>query len=159
LANGKYSFDKVFSSDLGRAYETARLALPEHELTVDPRLREIHFGAFEGRNLEHLEATEHEEFRAWWNSPYERTLVGGESMADLRARVEAWRSEQNGTTNIAVFTHGGVIRDALWRETSPPVDGAWSFILDNASLTVISYGKRRNTILRVNDCAHLETEN
>jgi broad specificity phosphatase PhoE len=157
LAHGGYSFDKVFSSDLGRAYETATLALPEREIAVDPRLREIHFGVFEGRNLDQLQEAERTELSVWWKAPYERALAGGgESMADLRTRVEAWRAELNGATNIAVFTHGGVIRDALWRETSPPSEGAWSFSLDNTSLTVIQYTRRRNLILRVNDCAHLE---
>lgn len=157
LASGGYRFDKVFSSDLGRAHETARLSLPDREITVDPRLREIHFGVFEGRSLEQLEEAERAELTGWWRSPYQRALTGGgESMADLRARVEAWSAELDGVSQIAVFTHGGVIRDALWRETSPPVEGAWSFALDNTGLTVINYTSRRNVILRVNDCAHLE---
>jgi broad specificity phosphatase PhoE len=160
LRNGEYRFDKVYCSDLGRAQETARIALPEVELTVDARLREIHFGVFEGKNLQKLEALEahlREELSGWWRSPYDRALSGGgESMADLRARVDAWRAELEGVSRIAVFTHGGVIRDALWRETSPPLEGAWSFLIDNTSLTVITYTAKRNLIERVNDRAHLE---
>lgn len=152
-----YHFDKVYSSDLGRALQTARMALPQADITVDPRLREVNFGVFEGKNMEKLEAAEREELSGWWRSPYETTLRGGgESMADLRARVDAWRAELVGVTRIAVFTHGGVIRDALWRETSAPREAAWSFLIDNTSLTVITYTDRRNLIERVNDCAHLE---
>ena len=158
LANGSYTFDKVYSSDLGRAHETALLALPDAEIIVDPRLREIHFGIFEGRNLDKLEEAERAELSGWWKSPYDRALRGGgESMTDLRARVDAWRAELEGAKEIAVFTHGGVIRDALWRETSPPHDGAWSFQIDNTSMTAITYSSRRNLILKVNDCAHLES--
>lgn len=158
LSHGPYRFDRVFSSDLSRALETARLALPEAEIAVDRRLREIHFGAFEGLSHERLEGPQREELTSWWKSPYERALSGGgESMRDLRERIEAWRRELQGASNIAVFTHGGVIRDALWRETNPPVDGAWSFLLENTGITVIRYAASRNLILRVNDHAHLES--
>lgn len=159
-----YRFDRVYSSDLGRALETARLALPQAEIVVDPRLREIHFGALEGRTLEELRPEEGEEFKRWWASPYDTMLSGGgESMASVRQRVDAWRAEL-GDGNIAVFTHGGVIRDALWRETSPPAQGSWSFQVDNTSLTEIAYNEirpggvpnLRARILRVNDHAHLE---
>lgn len=55
-----------------------------------------------------------------------------------------------------VFSHGGVIRDRLWRETGPPPKGAWSFSVENTSLTVIDYEPHRSLIQRVNDHAHLE---
>ncbi len=156
LAHGPYRFDRVYSSDLERASVSARLALPDHEITQDSRLREIHFGIFEGRSLEQLEPEERKELLTWWKLPYQRALPGGESMSDLRRRVDEWRSELAPHSHIAVFTHGGVIRDTLWRETTPPVHGAWSFQIDNASLTVINYTPRRNLIQRVNDVAHLE---
>jgi broad specificity phosphatase PhoE len=157
LLKSPYAFDAVYSSDLGRALETARLALPNVEIRIDPRLREIHFGAFEGRAFDQLDPAQRDEVSSWWRSPYDRALPGGgESMAELRSRVDSWRLEQEAGLRIAVFTHGGVIRDALWRETSPPAEGAWSFVIDNTSLTVIAYSERRNLIARVNDCAHLE---
>lgn len=158
LASGGYRFDKVYSSDLSRANETARIALPQADILVDSRLREINFGVFEGLNHDKIEGVQRDELTRWWKSPYDCALSGGgESMKDLRARVGAWRDEQEGATNIAVFTHGGVIRDALWRETSPPVDGAWSFFLENTGITVVSYSSQRNLIRRVNDHAHLES--
>lgn len=157
FARGGFHFDKVFSSDLGRALETGQLALPETEFCVDPRLREIHFGVFEGRSMPELEELERTEVMGWWRSPYASALRGGgESMQDLRRRVEEWRSELASLRHVAVFTHGGVIRDALWRETTPPEDGSWSFLIENTSLTVISYSSGRNVIERVNDRGHLE---
>ncbi len=166
LKQASYTFDRVYSSDLGRALETARIALPQADIIVDPRLREINFGAFEGRSLDQLEAQERDEFSRWWASPYQTQLSGGgESMNCLRQRIDAWRAELSEVTSIAVFTHGGVIRDALWRETTPPADGSWSFQVDNTSLSVITYNEvgpgsavhLRARILRVNDHAHLES--
>ena len=166
LLQANTSFDRVYSSDLGRALETAQIALPEAQIIIDPRLREINFGAYEGRTLEQLGQQEQEEFRRWWASPYQTELSGGgESMTQLRQRIDAWRQDLEDDSHIAVFTHGGVIRDALWKETSPPSDGGWSFQVDNTSLTVIAYNEigpggappLRARILRVNDHAHLES--
>lgn len=159
LARLKLRFDLVVSSDLSRASETAELALAELEagpLLCDPRLREIKFGSLEGKTKAEFSDQEREHAAKWWRSPYDiQVQGGGESMSDLRRRVDAWMSELPDQGAVLVFSHGGVIRDRLWRETSPPKDGEWSFSIDNTSLTVIDYG-RRNTIRRVNDHAHLE---
>lgn len=159
-----YRFDQIVCSDLGRAVETAALVFPEQTVEPDPRLREIHFGRFEGQRWSELSSQEQDELERWWRSPYDFALSGGgESMAEVRHRVDAWLKEQRSGLHpesapwrLAVVTHGGVIRDALWRETSPPSHGAWSFQIENTSLTVIAYESERRLIQRTNDCAHLE---
>ncbi len=152
-----YRFDAIYTSDLTRAHQTATLAAAGQKLVVDSRLREINFGRFEGCSPKDLTLEEQEEVRQWWRFPY-RTKIGGggESMACLRSRVDQWMKELPQNGRVAVFTHGGVIRDALWRETGPPQDGSWSFWINNSSLTVIRYSSDRNLITRVNDDAHTE---
>ena len=46
-------FDLVYSSPLGRAVHTAKLAAPETELRIDDRLIEMEFGPYEGMDLTH----------------------------------------------------------------------------------------------------------
>lgn len=161
LARLELTFDQVVSSDLGRARETAELVLAAWpnapNLSLDIRLRELKFGCLEGKSKDDFTPHEREHAARWWNSPYEITLEGGgESMLCLRQRVDAWMDELPLEGNFLVFSHGGVIRDRLWRETGPPPAGAWSFSVENTSLTVIDYGPQRNLIQRVNDHAHLE---
>lgn len=97
------AFDGVWSSDLGRAVETARLARGGARL--DARLRELDFGELEGRLWDELPA----EARRALLTFAEDGPPGGERVADLRKRVHAWLADLGGGRHL-VFTHGGVIR-------------------------------------------------
>ena len=48
------SFDAVYSSDLKRAHNTAKLALPGADIMLDKRLREISFGSLEDKTQAEL---------------------------------------------------------------------------------------------------------
>ncbi|MGH2711640.1 MAG: histidine phosphatase family protein [Actinomycetota bacterium] len=99
----RLSPDRVWSSDLVRAVETARLAATEP--TVDPRLRELDFGDLEGLRWGELTPS------------LQKALVrfegfeapGGESVEELRERVHGF-TEELGPGRHLLVTHGGVIR-------------------------------------------------
>lgn len=149
-------FDAVYSSDLQRAAETGRLALPETEIRIDSRLREINFGIYEGKTRESLTQEEQKSVFGWWANPYTRKLQGGESMECLNRRVFDWMQELPTEADICVFCHGGVVRNAVWQVVGKPMAGDWSVAVDNTSLTVIEYDSERNLVSRLNDAAHLE---
>jgi len=96
-------FDGVWSSDLSRAVATARLAWGEPR--TDARLREINFGALEGRDWTTLDPaykTALSDFDGF-NPP------GGETLIEVRDRVESFLAELPSGRHL-LFTHGGVIR-------------------------------------------------
>ncbi len=97
------SFAGVWSSDLVRSIETAKLAFSEPE--IDARLREIDFGEIEGERWDLTDFRIRESFRDFesFQAP------GGESMAELRERVTAFLAGLTDGTHL-VFAHGGVIR-------------------------------------------------
>lgn len=103
-------FDRVFSSDLARAYETADEALPGCDYELAPLLREINIGNLSNKPLTNLTP----EFRA-------RQAVagfsdfGGETNEQFRERVNAFKDylatlELN---TVALFTHSGWLRTML----------------------------------------------
>lgn len=101
LAGRRYA--GVWSSDLRRAAETARLAygMP----MFDARLREIHFGALEGLSWDELSADQQAgllDFDAF-------VAPGGESFAAFRFRIADFVEGLDDGEHL-VFTHGGVIR-------------------------------------------------
>jgi alpha-ribazole phosphatase len=84
-----------------------RLHIP---LLVDGRLSELHMGAFEGRSFLELERVP--AFSTWMRNWPTASPPGGETLAQLAARVAAWKRERDepreGT--LLAFTHAGPIR-------------------------------------------------
>lgn len=152
----KKAFDLVYSSDLERCRQTAELALPQVEALTDIRLREINFGIYEGKSKETLTPEEAEAVQRWWIEPYREKLEKGESMTCLNLRLEDFLAALPNESEVAIFTHGGVIRNAIWQVVGAPHEGAWSVQIDNTSLTVVEYTSHRTLIHHINDRAHLE---
>jgi probable phosphoglycerate mutase len=96
-------FAGVWSSDLGRAVRTARLAWGEPRR--DPRLREISFGVLEGASWARL-APHHKEALLRFEGFHP---TGGESLAQVRERVFDFLAGLTPGRHL-LFTHGGVIR-------------------------------------------------
>ena len=123
--------DVVWTSPRLRARETAMAISPEP--LVDDDLRELDFGEFEGRTFDEIAASEPEIYRAWMETPTRVRFPGGESYADLKARVvpsleRIWGEH----ASSIVVTHGGVIRAAL---------AAWLDIPDEAIFRIdLGYG-------------------
>jgi probable phosphoglycerate mutase len=98
-----HRFDSVWSSDLDRTVTTARLAWGEP--TPEPRLREVDFGAWEGRDYDDVDPTVAEvfmRFRAF-------EIPGGDSHVDFRRRVRSFVDDLDPGRHL-LFVHGGVIR-------------------------------------------------
>jgi broad specificity phosphatase PhoE len=101
--------DIVFSSDLARALETARIALPGVVVEPDARLRELNFGAFDGRTYEENVAAHGALFRAWMDDPYAVRPPQGELLGELEARVGEWLAALPAAGRIVAFTHAGAM--------------------------------------------------
>lgn len=104
------NFDKVYSSDLKRALETARIALPGHEYETTSLLREIRLGSLEGQPLTAIT----DENRA--RIPTEGyAMYGGESNEEFKKRVTDFLKtvETAEAENVIAFSHAGFVRAVL----------------------------------------------
>lgn len=110
--------DRLFTSDLRRCLELASElgALIGHTPDVDARLREQSMGRWEGLAWEMITKAEPTAVTAYWDNYYRARPSGGESVADLEARVVAWWREtfpRERGRRIAIVTHIGAIRVLL----------------------------------------------
>ncbi|MDP1509636.1 histidine phosphatase family protein [Paenibacillus sp. CMAA1739] len=129
-----HSFARIYCSDLMRCRQTLQIILPESTLSsecslsampplMEPRLRELHFGEWDGQTYDMLKDVAL--YRAWIDEPQRITPPGGESWNHFVNRLRefldslfAWRialKVQPTVSNAAppsvlVVTHGGVIR-------------------------------------------------
>lgn len=110
----------LWSSDLSRCEQTAR-QLASHwglRLNVDPRLAELSCGEWEGRTWAEIAQHDGERLDAWMSAWQVKAPPGGETIAQLEARVAAvWPHVQEGAL---VVTHAGVIRALRVRD-----GGSW----------------------------------
>jgi broad specificity phosphatase PhoE len=119
------------ASPLLRARETmeimrAELGLPRQGSRTDDRLREIHYGHWEGELWNELPAKDPQGFAAREADKWAWRPTGGESYRDLSARVGQWLAEVE--RDAVVAAHGGVMR--VLRGLSLGLQPAEIFLLD-----------------------------
>lgn len=104
---------QVHASPLRRAVESARLLRLESP-NLDPRLMEMNYGDWEGATWAELEARYGDALAVRERRGIHFRPDGGESPADLKARLSSWMNQIRGRRQDSVaVTHKGVIRMAL----------------------------------------------
>ena len=136
--------DAAEASDLCRAFHTAEGALRHHSLPIvkNPAFREIFAGEWENRLFDELERSYPEQWHIWREDIGHARPVGGESVADLAARI--YRAfddlvERRRGKTVLVATHATPIRMLKCRALGIPVKEAYRVPwAPNASLTEIT---------------------
>jgi 2,3-bisphosphoglycerate-dependent phosphoglycerate mutase len=154
----------VYSSDLGRAHQTAQSISQATGLPVIPHegLRERRFGLFEGKTFDEISETWPEHHQNWrkripeWEPP-----EGGESLLQLRERVTRTVSalaEKHPGEQIVVVAHGGVL-DTLYRvATGQEVNAPRTWQMPNASINRLLWTPSGFTLVGWSDTQHLDNE-
>lgn len=161
-----FKIDELYSSDLIRAVQTAEVVnqFIHQEHIIRENIREISFGDMEGKSQEYI-SEHYKEFKIEQMSltndiPY----PGGECGQDVynRAIVTIDEIIHSNKQNIAVVTHGGVIRALLAGLIGMEMGKRFLFgiSLENTSITQLIYEKDDNRfyLQRFNDYSHLETQ-
>lgn len=154
--------DALYSSDLGRAQETARhvAAATSLELRIDGGLRERSFGILEGKTWDEIARDHPDDARLLAADP-SHAMPGGESLVQFRDRVTgALRrlAREVGAGTIAVVTHGGVL-GVLYRVAMEiPLDAPRTYETLNAGVNHFRFVDDRWSIVRWGDADHLEID-
>lgn len=139
----KFEFAALYSSDLRRALETAQIigkairsaAVPE------PRLREIHLGAWQKMLSSDIQTQYPDEFQRWHSSPLSARPPGGEDILTLAARVLEAVNEiiaRHPDQRVGVVAHELPIAVIVCRSMDLPLEhlrdmiprtGAWSEVI------------------------------
>ena len=151
------TFDQVYSSDLKRAHDTAQLALPDADIILDKRLREISFGVLEDKTQDELSDDERDIYVHVKADRFNRAAPGGESWSEHVKRTESWLADLPKTGRVAAFAHGGCVRALVFSILQHhPKNYEWNVVAHNTSISKFSFGESGAFILSLNDAAHLE---
>jgi broad specificity phosphatase PhoE len=135
--------DRVISSDLARASSSAGVLARAWQLPVaeEPRLREMHFGAWEGLTFAEARAASGAGFDTWAASWSTTRVPEGEGFTDVHARVSAWwRATGEGLSGTTcIVAHGGSIRALLVELFQRRLDQAFEFACDHAHVSVVRF--------------------
>ncbi len=132
----RFAFAAIYSSDLARARQTAEIIAGEISLPVkiEPRLREINQGKWEGMLVEDIKAR----YASLWSQrtvdPASVRPPGGETVAEVAARVYAALDDIARlfpTERVLVVSHGLSIATAICRDKGIPLGQAYTVIPDN----------------------------
>jgi broad specificity phosphatase PhoE len=112
------------------------------EPLVVPHFAEQHLGEWQGQERKAFYEARGVGTHTLWFAPADERPPGGESFADLVARVvpaiERLNAEHAGRDIVAV-THGGTIRAAVAHALGLPPQAALGFSTDNCSLTRLDH--------------------
>lgn len=110
-----YKVDKIYASDLKRAFKTGKALadLVSVEIVPDCRLREINAGKWEGETFDDLEKKYPEEYTTWRTDLGNARCTEGESTRELGERILAILTEiaeQNDGKTVVIATHATPVR-------------------------------------------------
>jgi 2,3-bisphosphoglycerate-dependent phosphoglycerate mutase len=156
------AIEMIYSSDLGRAVQTAeiiarRLRLPIH---TDARLRERSYGILEGLTLSEFQEKHPAEAAALVSGNPEYTVPKGESARQKFLRnvecVEDLARKHAGAT-LLVVAHGGALDSFFRRAVQLPLEIRRSFSIFNASVNVFSIADSSWRLETWGEVSHLQT--
>jgi alpha-ribazole phosphatase/probable phosphoglycerate mutase len=155
-----WPIDAVYTSPLTRAHRTASIIAAPHrkEPVVLEDLAELHFGEWEGLRIEGIREEKEELLSAWYKDPFFHMPEGAETWDAFLARVERAVRVVLGSPhrNIAVVSHGGVVRALYVALLGLDPHTVWKLRMSNCALSGIEVRENETFLAFSNDELHLK---
>lgn len=157
--------DAIYASNLKRARITAEAINRYHNLPlqIEPMLREINGGDFEGKPWRELMELYPEETDRWYRNPGDFCPLNGESARMVYDRM--WKAvtgivKKNRGKTVCAVSHGCAIRNFLCRALNKPIEemgevpGSY-----NTAVSIIDFDEElHSNVILMNDVSHLPPE-
>lgn len=149
-------FDKIYSSPLIRAYETACLIRGHRNIPIirDDRLRELGFGVNEGKNFSKLLADESDPFHHFFNRPDLYVAPeNGETLEALCLRAKEFletviEPEASACSRIMIVAHGAMNKALMCHIKNHGIDQFWSGGLQkNCNVIIVKLEENGYTVI------------
>jgi probable phosphoglycerate mutase len=138
-------FDAVYSSDLGRARNTAVIITSHNgsaSIKYDVRLRERHFGDFQGLTWDEVSERYPDDARRELSGNPMNTVPGGESKHQVLQRTRDFFNDlvqHHPDHNVLVISHGGILNVWTRHVLQLPFDQPRRFHIDNTAINIFVF--------------------
>lgn len=154
-------FFAIYSSDLGRAHQTAEILAEPHSQPVipDERLRERRFGIFEGLTMTEAERDYPDIQQAFLGGGYNFIVPGGETNDEIIDRTVSCLNElatRHPGERLLVVTHGGIINRFTKYVLGIPQSQQRMFRVHNASVNKFVFENGNWEMHTFGDTSHFE---
>jgi len=131
------------ASPLVRARSTMELvrgslSLPPDQYAIDPRLREIGYGQWEGATLAQMQVEDPDLFARRQTDKWTVSPPGGESYVEVQARVNDWYRQL--TADTVAVAHGGTARALMVALGLETPDSAADLTIEQGAVYVFGDG-------------------
>jgi alpha-ribazole phosphatase len=146
----------VYSSDLQRARITADRIAARHDLSpvVDPDLREVNYGAWEGLGASELLRDWPQQWTARQSDPWNVAAVDGESYSTMWARFfPRWQALVNRHKGecVVLVGHNGLIRMLICHLLGAPFDNFKRIHVSNCGVSRVEIEGELPVVRSIND--------
>ena len=153
--------DVIYSSELQRASETAKIIASRHQLDVTTcaELRETNFGKIEGLTFDEVSRLYPELTQLWINWSLQLKFPDGESIDELNCRVSKFldRLKKHAPDEtILIVAHAGPLRLLVCRLLEIELQHWRQIRINLASLSTVETYPQGAILSLLNDVSHLE---
>ena len=140
LVELEIDYDKIYSSPMKRAYETAEIVNYKNlEIEKDDELREMDFGIFEGLSYKEIVKKYPEEMEKLKKDWKTYSYVTGENPFMLQKRALKFLEKIDKNKNNMVVTHWGILCTLLSFLFSSELEGYWKYQVKNGGIVIIEF--------------------
>jgi broad specificity phosphatase PhoE len=161
LSNGLsgLKIDKVCSSDLKRAFQSADIIFKKFPIEQLKNFRELNFGVFDGLTYEVIIKKYQTYYVNWMSNPVSIKVPNGEGLMELNRRVKNGLhnilSNYEGKT-VALVTHFGPVSLILCDALKLGLNMFWHIGQDLSALNIVDYYDHSEAkVVKLNDTSHL----
>lgn len=156
-----YPIDYIYSSDLGRAVQTAEILGDKLNIKVEKThaLREMGFGTWEGLLIEEIKKDYADVYSTWRNEPHLVNIPGGETLHIIKDRVDNFINEINknyDNKHIVLVTHSVTVRVMLLSFLGAGMENIYRIKQDNTALNIVEYRDYGPVVIKMNDTSHIK---
>ena len=158
----KYPIDYIYSSDLGRAVETAEIIANkfDKEVITTPALREMGFGEWEGLLIKEIQENYKDIYHTWRNQPHLAEIPGGETLQVIKDRTEKFLNDINEKydgKHIVLVTHSVTARVIILSVLNSAMDNIYRIKQGNTALNVIEFRDYGPVVIKMKDTSHINS--